>query len=71
MIVPQYFKFSLDTLLGREFEGVQLSGGEWQKIALARGFLKKSHFIILHEPNASVYRYNTLHSIFVYAFYYV
>lgn len=31
---------SLDTQLGREFEGIELSGGEWQKIALARGFLK-------------------------------
>lgn len=47
-------KNSLDTQLGREFEGVELSGGEWQKIALARGFLKKSDFIILDEPNSGL-----------------
>lgn len=46
--------FSLDTQLGREFEGVELSGGEWQKIALARGFLKESDFIILDEPNSGL-----------------
>lgn len=45
---------SLDTQLGREFEGIELSGGEWQKIALARGFLKKSDFIILDEPNSGL-----------------
>lgn len=45
---------SLDTKLGREFEGMELSGGEWQKIALARGFIKKSNFIILDEPNSGL-----------------
>lgn len=45
---------SLDTQLGREFEGVELSGGEWQKLALARGFLKSSDFIILDEPNSNL-----------------
>lgn len=46
--------FSLDTQFGRKFEGIELSGGEWQKIALARGFLKKSDFIILDEPNSGL-----------------
>lgn len=45
---------SLDIQLGREFDGIELSGGEWQKIALARGFAKKSDFIILDEPNSGL-----------------
>lgn len=43
------------SMLGRWFDnGVQLSGGEWQKIALARAFLKKSYFLILDEPTSSL-----------------
>lgn len=45
---------SLDTQLGREFEGVELSGGEWQKIALSRGFIRKSNLVLLDEPNSNL-----------------
>ena len=45
---------SLDTQLGREFDGVELSGGEWQKIALARGYSKAADFIVLDEPNSGL-----------------
>jgi len=42
-------------LLGRRFEGgVDLSGGEWQKIALARAYMRKSQMIILDEPTAAL-----------------
>ena len=41
---------SVDVQLGRDFDGIELSGGEWQKIALARGFFKNSDLIILDEP---------------------
>jgi ATP-binding cassette, subfamily B, bacterial len=42
-------------LLGRRFEGgVDLSGGEWQKIALARAHLRDAHVLILDEPTASL-----------------
>ena len=44
----------LDTILGREFGEVDLSGGQWQKIAIARGGLKTSSLIILDEPTASI-----------------
>ena len=42
-------------MLGRRFEGgVDLSGGEWQKIALARAYLRDAQLLILDEPTASL-----------------
>jgi ATP-binding cassette subfamily B protein len=42
-------------LLGRRFEGgVDLSGGEWQKVALARAYLREAQFLILDEPTAAL-----------------
>lgn len=44
-----------DQLLGRRFEGgVELSGGEWQKIALARAYLRDAQLLILDEPTAAL-----------------
>ena len=44
-----------DTILGKEFdEGVDLSGGEWQKIALSRAFMKEAEVLILDEPTAAL-----------------
>ena len=45
---------SLDTQLGRNFNGVELSGGEWQKIALSRGFIRESNLVLLDEPNSGL-----------------
>jgi ATP-binding cassette subfamily B protein len=43
------------TLLGPEYYGgVDLSGGEWQRIALARGFFRDASLVILDEPTASL-----------------
>ena len=44
-----------DTVLGRCFEsGVDLSGGQWQKIALPRAFVREADFLILDEPTAAL-----------------
>lgn len=45
----------LDTQLGKMFdEGQELSVGEWQKIALARAFMRKAPIIVLDEPTSSL-----------------
>jgi ATP-binding cassette, subfamily B, bacterial len=42
-----------DTILGRWFDqGTELSGGEWQRIALARAFLRKAPIVVLDEPTS-------------------
>jgi ATP-binding cassette subfamily B protein len=44
-----------DTMLGNQFqEGHELSQGEWQRIALARAFLRDANLIILDEPSSSL-----------------
>jgi ATP-binding cassette subfamily B protein len=42
-------------MLGRRFEGgIDLSGGEWQKIALARAYMRSAQITILDEPTAAL-----------------
>ncbi|MET9266712.1 ABC transporter ATP-binding protein [Amycolatopsis sp. NPDC004079] len=44
-----------EAVLGRHFEdGAQLSGGQWQKIALARAFMRAAPVVVLDEPTASI-----------------
>jgi ATP-binding cassette subfamily B protein len=44
-----------DQALGKRFnQGIELSGGEWQKIALARAYMKDAQLLILDEPTAAL-----------------
>ena len=44
-----------DQVLGRRFEaGVDLSGGEWQKVALGRAYMREAQLLILDEPTAAL-----------------
>lgn len=42
------------TMLSREFDGVDLSGGEWQRIAIARGLFRIHNVVVLDEPTAAI-----------------
>jgi len=53
--VARRFEKGYDQMLGRRFdEGIELSGGEWQKVALARAYLREAQVLILDEPTASL-----------------
>jgi ABC-type multidrug transport system fused ATPase/permease subunit len=44
----------LDSYLGRQFGDRDISGGQWQRIALARAFFRRSRFLVLDEPTAAL-----------------
>jgi ATP-binding cassette subfamily B protein len=49
------FDKGYDQMLGKVFEeGIELSGGQWQKIALARAFFRSAPILVLDEPTASI-----------------
>jgi ATP-binding cassette subfamily B protein len=53
-LLPRFSK-GYRQMLGRRFEeGVDLSGGEWQKIALARAYIRDAQVLILDEPTAAL-----------------
>lgn len=48
------FSQDLDIYLGHEFGGRDISGGEWLRIAVARGLFRHSSFVVFDEPTASI-----------------
>lgn len=43
-----------DTLLSREFGGTDISGGQWQRLAMARGFYRDRNLIFMDEPTSAI-----------------
>lgn len=54
--IRQELKNGLDTQLGKTFDpdGIELSGGQWQKIAISQAYFKPASFVIMDEPNSSL-----------------
>jgi len=53
--LAERFPDKYEQMLGRRFnKGIELSGGEWQKIALARAYMRDAQLLILDEPTAAL-----------------
>lgn len=50
----EQFAEGRDTILSREFGGTELSGGQWQKIAIMRGLYRDRKVMILDEPTSAI-----------------
>ena len=51
---PELILQKNDVILSRDFNGIDLSGGQWQQIAIARAQYRDHSFIVLDEPTAAI-----------------
>lgn len=48
------FPDGADTIMSREFGGIDISKGQWQRVAMARGMFRRHSFILLDEPTSAI-----------------
>ena len=48
------FPQGMETVLSREIDGVDISGGQWQRVAVARGLYRGHDIIVLDEPTSAI-----------------
>jgi ATP-binding cassette subfamily B protein len=65
----QNYPKGLDTMMSEKYDkGIRPSGGQWQKISIARYFLRETNMLILDEPTSSIdaiSEYNIFNNIYV------
>lgn len=52
--IEEQFPNGFSTMLAKEYGGIDLSGGQWNRIAIARGIYREHEFIVLDEPTAAI-----------------
>ena len=47
-------KEAIERAISRDFDGIDLSGGQWQRIAIARGIYRNAKLLLMDEPTAAI-----------------